>query len=72
MVLHGRTDAGTGTRRTLMSITEQDIRDLIDRVTNAVDEWVRAGAGTYEELQAVVERAIRRIAEVPPDDPPKA
>jgi len=43
-------------------ITEQDVQDLTDAVTNDVDEWVRAGAGTYDELQAVVERAIRRIA----------
>ena len=46
-------------------ITEQDILDLTDGVTNAVDDWVRAGAGTYDELQAVVERAIRRIADRP-------
>lgn len=44
-------------------ITEQDIQDLTDAVTNDVDDWVRAGAGTYDELQAVVERAIRRITE---------
>ena len=44
-------------------ITEQDIQDLTDGVTNAVDDWVRAGAGTYDELQAVVEKAIRQIAE---------
>jgi len=43
-------------------ITEQEIQDLTDGVTNDVDDWVRAGAGTYDELQAVVERAIRRIA----------
>jgi hypothetical protein len=46
-------------------ITEQDVLDLTDAVTNDVDEWVRAGAGTYDELQAVIERAIRRIAERP-------
>jgi hypothetical protein len=34
---------------------------LIDPVTNAVDEWVRAGAGTYDELQAVVEQAIKKL-----------
>jgi hypothetical protein len=44
-------------------ITEQDIQDLTDGVTNDVDDWVGAGGGTYDELQAVVERAIRRIAE---------
>lgn len=31
---------------------------ITDAVTNAVDEWIRAGGGTYEELQAVVEKAI--------------
>ena len=30
----------------------------IDAVTNAVDEWVRAGGGTYDELQPVVEQAL--------------
>lgn len=44
-------------------ITEQDIQDITDAVTNAVDDWVRAGAGTYDELQAVVEQAIRRITQ---------
>jgi len=34
---------------------------VIDPVTNAVDEWVRAGAGTYDELQAVVEQAITAL-----------
>ncbi len=38
---------------------DQQIRELTDVVTNAVDEWVRAGGGSYEELQAVVEQAIR-------------
>lgn len=33
---------------------------LIDPVTNAVDEWVRAGAGTYDELQTVVDQAIKK------------
>lgn len=46
-------------------ITEQDVQDLTDAVTNDVDDWVRAGAGTYDELQVIVERAIRRIAERP-------
>lgn len=45
-----------------MMITEQDIQDLTDAITNDVDDFVRAGAGTYDELQAVVEKAIRRIA----------
>jgi hypothetical protein len=44
-------------------LTEQDISDLTDAIANAVDDWVRAGAGTYDELEAVVEAAIRRIAE---------
>jgi hypothetical protein len=44
-------------------MTEQDILDLTDAVSNAVDDWVRAGGGTYEELADVVEQAIRRIAE---------
>lgn len=46
-------------------ITEQDIQDLTDGVTNDVDDWVRAGGGTYDALQAVVERAIRNICERP-------
>jgi hypothetical protein len=44
-------------------ITEQDIQDLTDGVSNAVDDWVSAGGGTYDELQTVVEQAIRRIAQ---------
>lgn len=44
-------------------ITKHEVEELTDAVTNDVDDWVRAGGGTYDELQAVVERAIRRIAE---------
>lgn len=43
--------------------TETEIKDLAEAVSIAVDEWVRDGAGTYDELEAVVERAIRRIAQ---------
>ena len=43
-------------------MTEQDILDLTDAISNDVDDWVRAGGGTYDELSAVVENAIRRIA----------
>jgi hypothetical protein len=32
--------------------------ETIDGVTNAVDDWVRSSAGTYDELQAVVEQAL--------------
>lgn len=38
------------------------LESRIDAVTNAVDEWVRAGSGTYDELQAVVEQTLK-----PPD-----
>ena len=55
-------------------ITEQDVVDLTDAVTNDVDDWVRAGGGTYDELQAVVESAIRRIAteRTQPNRPPSS
>ena len=43
-------------------ITEQDIKDLTDAVTNDVDNWLREGSGTYDELEELVEKAIRRIA----------
>jgi hypothetical protein len=42
-------------------VTEAEINGLTDTVTNAVDEWVRAGGGTYDELQFVVEKAIREV-----------
>jgi hypothetical protein len=44
-------------------MSEQDIKDLTDAISNDIDDWVRAGGGTYEELAVIVEQAIRRIAE---------
>lgn len=43
-------------------ITEQDVKDIVNAVTNDVDEWVRNGGGTYDELEEVVEAAVRRVA----------
>lgn len=44
-------------------ITETEIEDITDAVTNEVDKWVRAGAGTYDDLSAIVEKAVRLIAQ---------
>ena len=43
-------------------ITEQDIKDIVDAVANDVDEWIRKDGGTYDELEAVIEAAVKRIA----------
>ena len=43
-------------------ITEQDVKDITDAVSMDIDEWVRKGGGTYDELEAIVEAAIKRIA----------
>ena len=31
---------------------------LVKVVAEAVDEWVRAGGGTYDELEAEIDRAV--------------
>lgn len=51
-------DAADDIELALTMLREPD-DTVVDTVTNAVDEWVRAGGGTYEELQAIVEKALR-------------
>jgi hypothetical protein len=46
-----------------MQLTQAERNALIDRITNAVDKFVRDGGGTYDELQAIVERAVDAVLE---------
>jgi hypothetical protein len=39
----------------------QAVNEAIDALTNAVDEWIRRGGGTYDELQLVIESVLRRL-----------
>lgn len=45
------------------SVRFADTNNRIDAIVNAVDEYIRDGGGTYDELQAIVERAMESNAE---------